>query len=155
VEPSDSWKIMDAGDADAAQLREEPAHVAQGIDAIDAGDHRGRLDLWEHLALGHAKDEFVGIADRQHAGQRTIAAPAELTGVVDADEVDAAALDELCRYAVAGGSHDQCPACRGLCPEPVETLLSGVADGQPIAPRKSAASGRSVRSPLRSRRQDR
>ena len=51
--------------------------------------------------------QLVGVEDRQHAGQRAVALHAKITGVVDADQVDAAALDELGGDAVAGAGHHQ------------------------------------------------
>ena len=129
-----------------AQILKEAPHVAQRIDAVDAGDDRGRLDLRQHLALGSAEDQFVGIEDGQHAGERAVALHAEVAGVVDADQVDAAALDEFRGDAVAGAGHDQ---PRGPSPisarKPVEAVLPGIADRHvSAAPAAWPASGRSA-----------
>ena len=81
------------------------------------------FDLRQHLALGGAEDQFVGVEDGQHAGERAVALHAEIAGVVDADKIDAAALDELRGEAVASAGHDQAAAGRDLAAQAIEAGL--------------------------------
>ncbi len=121
---------MDAADPDPVEILEEAAHVAQRIDAVDAGDHGRGMHLREHFPLRCPEDKLVGVEDRQHAGERAVALHAEIAGVVDADQVDAAALDEFCGDAVAGAGHDEAAASIDLRAQSVEAILPGVTDCQ-------------------------
>ena len=87
--------------------------------------------LRQHLALGGPEDQLVGVEDRQHAGQRAVALHAEIAGVVDADEVDAAALDELGGDAVAGAGHHQRRGRAAISAREPRRGIAAVCSGSP------------------------
>ncbi len=84
VEPRYSWEIMDARKANTLDVLQEHPHVAQHVNAIEAGDDRYLLDLGQHLSLSNSEDHFVGICHRKHAGQRSVSLHTEVAGVIDA-----------------------------------------------------------------------
>ena len=82
-------EVLHPGEAQHLQLIEEDVHVAEGIGAVDAGEHGRPSYDREHLA-GHLQHDRVGVAIGHQPGERTAAGHAVAAGIVDHDQVDAA-----------------------------------------------------------------
>jgi hypothetical protein len=123
VDQPDGGEVLNAAEAHPAQLVEERAHEPEGVGAVDAGEDGGVLDHGQHL-VGHVQDDGVGVAVRQHAGQRSPAGHPESAGVVDDQQVDAAGLGGLGRDAGARAAADDRSARGNLGAESVEDCLA-------------------------------
>ena len=98
VDQADGREVLHAVEAHGLQLAQEHRHDPERIGAADAREHRRVAHDRQHLAR-HVDDDGVGVAVGQEAGEAAAAGHAEAAGVVDDDQVDAAALGELRRDA--------------------------------------------------------
>ena len=105
VDQADGGEVLDAVEAHRLQLAQEDRHDAERIGAADAGQHRRVADDRQHFPR-HVQDDRVGVAVGHQAGEAAAAGHPEAAGVVDDDQVDAAALGELGRDAGAGAGAD-------------------------------------------------
>src|SRR5581483_2245677 len=105
VDQPDGREALHAGEAERLQLIEEHIHVAEGIGAIDAGEHRRPGHDRQHLCR-HLHHDGVGIAVSHEAGERAASGHAIAAGIVDDDKVHAAVLFAFGRQPRAGAAAD-------------------------------------------------
>ena len=113
VEEADGREVLDAGEAQRAQLLEEQLRDDERVGAVDAGEHRRVLHDREDL-VGHLLDDLVGVAVGEEARRAAAAGHAIAAGVVDDEEVDAARLFAHGGEARAGAAADDRLAARDL-----------------------------------------
>src|SRR5699024_11755288 len=82
LDEPDGGEVLHPGEACALDVVEEGAHDADGIGAVDTGQHRRVLDHRKHL-VRHLHHDGVRVAVGHQAGQRSAAGHPVPPGVVD------------------------------------------------------------------------
>lgn len=99
VHLADGGVVDDPRVPDVGHPLEEAAHVAGGVDAEDAADDRRAADGVDDEFLPHLEHHCVGVPDREVPQNRAVAVHAEMSRVIDDDQVDARAVDDPGRSA--------------------------------------------------------
>src|SRR5215208_466357 len=122
VEKADGGEVLDAAEADPAQLVEEHGHQPKRVGPADAGEDGRLLHDRKHLAR-HVDDDRVRVAVREQPGERPAPAHSVAAGVVDDDQVGAAGLGQLRREAGARARADDRRPRLDLSAQPRERLV--------------------------------
>ena len=99
-------EVVDAREAHVLHLAQPVPHAAARVGGVDAADDGDFFDDGQHLVFADLHRDGVGVAVGHHAGRGAVASHAEAAGVVDDDQVGAAAFDELGADARAGAGGD-------------------------------------------------
>jgi hypothetical protein len=123
VDETHSGEVLDAREASPFEVLDEHVHLAKRVGPVDAREDGRVLDDGDDL-VAHLDDDLVGVAVGEQAGERPAAVHSVPPGVVDDEQVDAAALGELRRDARPRSGADHRAAARDHRFEPVECLRS-------------------------------
>src|SRR5882757_1138670 len=124
VDQAHGREVLHAGEAQIGELPQEARDVAEGVGAADAGQDRGLLDDGQDFG-GHLHDDGVGVAVGHESREGAAACHPVAAGVVDDDEVGAAALGALGRQAGPGAGTDHRAALLDLRAQSREDFLAG------------------------------
>ena len=121
-----SGEIVHTGKAHGLHLEQPVPHAPARVGGVNAANDRDFLDDGEHFELADFHRHGVGVAVGHQAAGRAMAGHAKAAGVVDDDEIGAAALDEFGADARAGSGGDDRLAFPERCPEAFDDFFATV-----------------------------